>query len=107
VRGLKDDPGRLRRYLLLDDHGHFHPVGIQAVTGGVGPGALVPQSDPAGADRRQQILQPDDVEEGVVLTGEGGFGQILGGGGGADGGGDGPIRLSHCLHHLRRHLRLR
>jgi hypothetical protein len=107
----EEDPGRLRRYLLLDEDRHPDPTRVQAAPGGVGTGPLAPGGGPAGADRRQEGGEPirplpcHDVQDGVVLAGEGDLRQVLGGGGGADGEGgrkDGA-RLLQCPHHLGGH----
>src|SRR5690606_18734952 len=69
----------------LDDHGHPDPGPVDLVGLPVGGGALVVERGPAAADRVDHRVGAFDAEVGVLLPGEAGVGQVLGGGAGAHG----------------------
>src|SRR5690606_18309459 len=69
----------------LDDHGHPDPGPVDLVGLPVGGGALVVERGPAAADRVDHRVGALDAEVGVLLPGEAGVGQVLGGGAGAHG----------------------
>jgi hypothetical protein len=54
----------------------------EVVVDAVGDGAVVVERGVDLADRGEDRVDPADVEEGLLLTGEGGVGEVLGGGGG-------------------------
>ncbi len=61
---------------------------LEALVDAVGDGPVVEQGGEDLLDPVLDVVQTLDVEEGLLLTGEGGVGQILGGGRGAHGPGD-------------------
>ena len=83
VRG-EQDPGHGRVHHPLDHHGERHRRGADPVRGAVAHGAVRPERGPALPDRSQDRVDAHDVQEGVLLAGEAGERQILGGRGRAD-----------------------
>ncbi len=83
VRGEEHARGvRLRH--VLDHDGEGQRLVVEAVDLPVPHRALRPQGGPAAAYRLHHRLRAGDVEEGVLLAGEAGVGQVLGGGGRPD-----------------------
>lgn len=80
--GGEQDPGALGRDHPLHHHRHPHPLEVDAPVVPVGHGAVGPEGGPAVADGVQQGLFPHQSKEGIVLAGEGGARQVLGGGAG-------------------------
>jgi len=78
--GGEHDPGRLGGHHLLDDDRQRHRRMVDGVAGAVGDGALGPQARPALDDGVEDGAEPADVEERVLLPGEGRLGQVFGGG---------------------------
>ena len=58
---------------------------LEALVHAVGDGAVVVERGEDVPDRLQHVVDAADVEEGFLLAGEGGVGQVLGRGGGAHG----------------------
>ncbi len=79
VRG-EQHPGDLRVDHPLDHHREPHLGVVDPEVGAVGDGAVRPQRGPAAAHRVEERLDPHDVQVGVLLAGETGRGQVLGGG---------------------------
>ena len=78
VRGEQDTRhGRVHH--PLDHHGERHRRGADPVGGAVAHGAVRPERGPALPDRGQDGVEAHDVQEGVLLAGEAGEGQVLGG----------------------------
>ena len=69
----------------LDAGGQRHVGMDEALVHAVGDGAVVVQRGEDFLDRMQDVFQADDVEEGFLLAGEGGVGQVFGGGRGTHG----------------------
>ena len=69
----------------------------EVVLGAIENGAVGEEGNPATADDIQQARFADDVEIGILLTCEGGVGQVFGGGAGADGIGMFNARSLPCL----------
>jgi hypothetical protein len=70
---------------------------FKALMHAIGNGAIVEERGKDFLDGDQDIVDALDVEEGFLLTGEGGIRQVLGGGGRAHGPGDFAARLGHQL----------
>ena len=83
--GREDDPGRLREDHLLDDHRHLRLPVVEAAPQPVGHRPLGEQRGPAPADVREDLGRADDVQVGVLLSGEGGRRQVLRRRAGSDG----------------------
>ena len=79
VRG-EQHPGDLRVDHPLDHHREPHLGVVDPEVGAVGDGAVRPQRGPAAAHGVEERLAPHDVQVGVLLAGETGRGQVLGGG---------------------------
>ncbi len=79
VRG-EQHPGDLRGDHPLDHHREPHLGVVDPEVGAVGDGAVRPQRGPAAAHGVEERLAPHDVQVGVLLAGEAGRGQVLGGG---------------------------
>ncbi len=81
--GGEHDPGGggVDHPLHHDRHAHARPV--DAVGPPVGDGAFVVEGVPAAPDRVHDGVRALDVEVGVLLSGEAGVGQVLGGRAGA------------------------
>jgi hypothetical protein len=88
--GREQDAGHLREDHLLHDHGHVDGAVVDAVPLAVGHGPLGEERGPAPADVLEDRGRPDDVQVGVLLTGEGGRRQVLRRRAGSDGEG-GPL----------------
>ena len=80
VRG-EQDSGHGRVHHPLDHHGERDRGGADPVGGAVAHGAVRPERRPALPDGGQHGVGAHDVQEGVLLAGEAGEGQVLGGGG--------------------------
>mgnify|MGYP005840916831 CR=1 FL=1 len=61
----------------LDDDGEGHALVRDGVALAIGDGAVGPQGRPAAANGLQESLVADDVQVGLLLPGEGGFGQVF------------------------------
>ena len=83
VRG-EHHAGQLGGHHSLYHHRHRYRGRVHAEPGPVGDGPLGEQRSPAVANRSHHGLIPLNAEEGVLLAGEGGPGQVLGGGAGTD-----------------------
>ena len=83
--GGEQHAGRLRDDHPLHDHGHLDLPVVDAVAQAVGHGSLGEQRGPAPADVLENRRRPDDVQERVVLAGEGGRRQVLRRRAGSDG----------------------
>ncbi len=83
--GGEEDAGGLALDHVLHDHGQGHLVVVDAVALAIANGPGGPQAAPTVDDGLGQGVHTQDVEEGVLLPGEGHVRQILGGGGGAHG----------------------
>ena len=57
--------------------GRQRDVVVEPVVGAVGDGAVVVERGVHAADRRQHVVHATHVEEGLLLPGEGGVGQVL------------------------------
>jgi hypothetical protein len=82
-RGGEHHARPLRVHHGLDDDREGKAVFVPAVLFTVGNGPRCPQRRPAVAHRREDRLLARDVEVGVVLSGERGVGEVLGGAGGS------------------------
>jgi hypothetical protein len=54
----------------LYDNSELDAAGIDGIRGSVRNGAICPQRRPAAMDRIQHRVGPDDVQVGVLLSGE-------------------------------------
>jgi hypothetical protein len=77
--------GAVRAHHLHHAHRLQHLEVVDAAFGAVGDGAVLEEAGEAGAHRVQQARLAGDVEEGLVLAGEAGGGQVFGGGRAAHG----------------------
>ena len=80
--------GQVAAHHALDAGGEGDVAVLEALVDAVGDGAVIEQGGEDLLDAVLDVVQAVDVEEGLLLTGEGGIRQVLGGGGGADGPGD-------------------
>ena len=80
--------GLVAAHHFLHAGGKRHLTVIETVMHPVGDGAVVEQRGIHGANGSQQVVLAANVEKGFLLAGEGGLGQILGGGRGAYGEGN-------------------
>ena len=69
----------------LDAGRQGHALMGKALVDAVGDGAVVVERGKDLADAVQDGVDADDIEDGLLLAGEGGVGQVLGGGAGAHG----------------------
>ena len=83
--GGEQDAGRVGVHQFLNDDREGNGAGGHVVAGAVGDGALGPEAGPAFNRGVADGVEAADVEERVLLAGEGRLGQVLGGGRGADG----------------------
>ena len=81
--GREQDAGHFRRHHRLHHHRHAHRAMVHAVAMPVADGLRRPQRRPALPRRRNHGIRAGDVEERLLLSGEGEIRQILRGGGGA------------------------
>ena len=79
------DPGELRVDHPLDDHGELDVAVGVALLLAVGDGPGGEERGPAFPDLVEEVLLVLDVEVGLLLPGEAGVGEVLGGGAGPDG----------------------
>src|SRR6188472_57119 len=66
---------------VLHDDGKRHAAMIDAVRIAVADSAVGPQRSPTATDRIEQCRCADHIEVGVLLPGEAGVSEVLGGGG--------------------------
>ncbi len=87
---------------VLHAHREGHLAVIEALVHAIGDGAIVEQRGVDLVHRREQAVAAAHVEEGLLLAGERGLGQILGGGRGAHRHGDlaAGIHLLPGIQHL-------
>jgi hypothetical protein len=98
VQGKHDaGGGEVAAHHALDAGGEGDVAMLEALMDPVGNSPIVEQGGEHLLDAVLDVVQALDVEEGLLLTGEGGIRQVLGGGGGAHGPGDFAARLGHQL----------
>lgn len=79
------DAGRIAGNHLLDDDGHGGLFVGEMVLGAVGDGTVGEKGEEAALDGGEDAGFTDAVEEGFVLAGKGGDGEVFESGRGADG----------------------